>query len=102
MTANVFELLTYRTLSIRVPFAERCYVGAGESGVVEVKNYTVRLTVEARFASNDTLIDTATYDLSKMVAGTVEETPIVHVPLLFGKVAGLAKYVDPDRGEVLR
>ncbi len=96
---RVFELLTYRTLSMRVPYAERCYVGAGESGVVEVKNYTVRLTVEARFASNNTLIDTATYDLSRMVAGTVEETPIVRVSLLFGKVAGLAKYVHPDRGD---
>jgi len=96
---HVFELLTYRTLSIRVPYAERCYVGDGVSGVVEVKRYSVKLTVEARFASNNTLIDTATYDLSSMVAGTVEETPFVHVPLLFGKVAGLAKYINPDRGD---
>jgi hypothetical protein len=97
--SRVFELLTYRTLSIEVPYAERCYVGAGESGVVEVKNYAVTLTVEARFASNNTLIDKVTYDLSRMVAGTVEERPIVHVPLLFGKVAGLAKYVHPDRND---
>ncbi|MCC6021232.1 MAG: hypothetical protein LM577_07705, partial [Thermoproteaceae archaeon] len=94
---DVFELLTYRTLAIRVPYAERCYVGGTKSGTVEVRRYSVRLKIEARFL-NDTLIDSKELSLSDMVKDAVEETPEVRIPLLFGRVAAIAKHVDPDTG----
>ncbi|MGB9705035.1 MAG: hypothetical protein ACPL3C_06265, partial [Pyrobaculum sp.] len=96
---GVFELLTYRTLSISVPYLERCFVGGVKTGVVLPKYYKVTLKIEARFAHNDTLIDSVTYDLSKLVNGTIDERPVVRLPLIFGKVASIAKYVDPDSGK---
>ncbi|MCC6021144.1 MAG: hypothetical protein LM577_07260, partial [Thermoproteaceae archaeon] len=97
--SQTFELLTYRTVSIKVPSLERCYVGGIKSGAIEVRRYTAVLRVEARFAKNDTLIDKAEINLSERVRDSIEETPGVTVPLLFGKVAAIARYVDPDTGD---
>jgi len=93
---NIFGLLSYRTLVLWLP-VRQYYVSVGR---VVYRSITPVVTIEARYANNDTLIDKATFTIA---LNTTDYEPVVAVDLLtlnwtYGKLPALAKYVDPDTG----
>jgi len=92
-----FQLLSFRTLVLWLPVRQYS-VAVGE---VKYRTFTPKVRIEARFASNNTLIDYAEFTISP--SDTSEYVYMAPVDLLrlnwtYGKLPALTKYVDPTTG----